>query len=78
MLDELSCFTNTINKYHNQESSDIVIAALQMSSQLARNSEAYFPQLLAVLVPEKIIQLLSHTNYLILSKTCNLIGNICR
>lgn len=79
MLDELGCFSTGAAALSSpgsrtaaataagekQHRNDTVVAALQILSQLARNSEAYFSQLLAVLVPEKIVQLLCEVRSII-------------
>lgn len=57
---------------------DIIISALQIASQLARNSESYFSQLLSVFEPLTLVQLLAHPCDVIRAKACNLVGNVCR
>jgi hypothetical protein len=79
----LNCFystpTDTVrSSSHSALHNDIIISALQLASQLARNSESYFSQLLEVFIPLTLIQLLSHPCDVIRAKSCNLVGNICR
>lgn len=54
------------------------ISALQIASQLARNSEQYFPALIKVFTSKKLGSMLRSTVAVIRAKTCNLIGNLCR
>jgi hypothetical protein len=88
-MDALNCFysspiSSNSGTYRPEESSreslqnDIIISALQIASQLARNSESYFSQLLSVFVPRTLINLLTHPCDVIRAKSCNLVGNICR
>lgn len=50
-----SSSANTNSHHHIQ----VIVSSLQIASQLARNSEKYFPQLLSVLTPAKLVYLLS-------------------
>lgn len=54
------------------------ISALQIASQLARNSEQFFPTLTKVFTAKKLGSMLRSTVAVIRAKTCNLIGNLCR
>jgi hypothetical protein len=57
---------------------DAIISALLLSSHLARNSEVYFEQLKLMFPAQTLIRLLVQLNGTVKSKTCNLIGNLCR
>ena len=78
----LNCFhsnsTSSTNKIFLSLQEDIIVSSLQIGSQLARNSEAYFNQLLAIFVPRTLVQLLTYSSDVVRSKSCNLVGNICR
>ena len=57
---------------------DTCINALQISSQIARNSEQFFPALMQVFTARKLCAILKSETAVIRAKACNLIGNLCR
>lgn len=57
---------------------ETLIAALQLSSQLARNSEKYYAMLSNVFTAPKLVWILTQPNRVARAKCCNLIGNLCR
>lgn len=57
---------------------ETLIAALQLSSQLARNSEKYYAMLSNVFTAQKLVWILTQPNRVARAKCCNLIGNLCR
>jgi hypothetical protein len=65
---------NDVKKYRD----DALINGLQISSQLARNSEQYYDLLTKVFTTVKLGMILMSENPIIRSKGCNLIGNLCR
>lgn len=65
---------NDIKRYRD----DSLINGLQISSQLARNSEQYYDLLTKVFTTQKLGSILTNENPIIRAKGCNLIGNLCR
>lgn len=57
---------------------DAMISGLQISSQLARNSEKYYASLINVFTANKLIAMMTETNVAVVAKVCNLVGNLCR
>ena len=57
---------------------DAMISGLQISSQLARNSEKYYSSLISVFTAQKLIAMMTETNVAVVAKVCNLVGNLCR
>jgi predicted ABC-type ATPase len=57
---------------------DALVSGLQISSQLARNSEKHYGALSGVFTAQKLHWILTETNATAASKCCNLIGNLCR
>jgi hypothetical protein len=57
---------------------ETLIAALQLSSQLARNSEKYYSMLSNVFTAQKLVWILTQPSRTARAKCCNLIGNLCR
>jgi fused-like protein len=58
---------------------EAIISALQISSQLARNSEKYYDVLSAVFTASKLVWLFTQTHDDgVVAKVCNLVGNLCR
>lgn len=57
---------------------ETLIAALQLSAQLARNSEKYYAMLSNVFTAPKLVWILTQPNSVARAKCCNLIGNLCR
>ena len=57
---------------------DALVNALQISSQLARNSEKHYGLLISVFTAQKLYWILVGTNHTAAAKCCNLIGNLCR
>ena len=57
---------------------DALVNALQISSQLARNSEKHYGLLISVFTAQKLYWILTGTNHTAAAKCCNLIGNLCR
>ena len=57
---------------------DALISMLQVSSQLARNSEKYYRLLSSVFTAEKLVWILLQPNPVVRAKCCNLVGNLCR
>merc|ERR1711871_1303750 len=57
---------------------DSIVAALQISSHLARNSEKCYPQLVKLFTSDKFCMLLKHPSTIVRAKMCNLVGNLCR
>lgn len=62
-------------EYHRLEAA---VSGLQISSQLARNSEKYYDTLSRVFTAPKLVWMLTQTDDAIVAKTCNLVGNLCR
>lgn len=62
----------------DQHKLDAMISGLQISSQLARNSEKYYGSLIAVFTANKLIAMMTETNVAVVAKVCNLVGNLCR
>jgi len=58
--------------------SEALINALQLSSQLARNSEKFFPMLSSIFTATKLTWILTQSSHVARAKCCNLIGNLCR
>lgn len=57
---------------------DALVSGLQISSQLARNSEKHYGLLSSVFTAQKLHWILTETNTTASAKCCNLIGNLCR
>ena len=69
----------------NNESSDLIefrletlVNGLQISSQLARNSEKFYSLMTSIFTAKKVLWILTETNATARAKCCNLIGNLCR
>jgi len=80
VLDRQDCFSTGRTSGHKSDDNhaSATVSGLQIASQLARNSENYFPQLLATFTPSVIVNLLLTDSAIVRAKTCNLVGNICR
>jgi hypothetical protein len=57
---------------------DALVYLLQVSSQLARNSEKYYGMLSKVFTAAKLVWILLLPNPTVRAKCCNLVGNLCR
>lgn len=66
------------NKMIHYHRIDALIATLQLSSQLARNSEKYYIMLSRIFVAHKLVWILNQNSSTVRAKCCNLIGNLCR
>jgi hypothetical protein len=55
-----------------------LVDLLQVSSQLARNSERHYGMLSSVFTAEKLVWILKLTDPTARAKCCNLVGNLCR
>lgn len=55
-----------------------LIDLLQLSSQLARNSERHYGMLSSVFTAEKLVWILRMADPTVRAKCCNLVGNLCR
>lgn len=62
----------------NESRLESLINGLQISSQLARNSEKFYPLMVNIFTAKKILWILNDTNSVAKAKCCNLIGNLCR
>ena len=58
--------------------SETLISALQLASQLGRNSENVYAMLSKVFTAPKLVWILSQRNPTVRAKCCNLVGNLCR
>lgn len=58
--------------------SETLISALQLASQLGRNSENVYAMLSKVFTAPKLVWILGQRNPILRSKCCNLVGNLCR
>lgn len=57
---------------------EALVNGLQISSQLARNSEKHYGLLISVFTAQKLYWILTGSNHTAAAKCCNLIGNLCR
>jgi hypothetical protein len=57
---------------------DALVYLLQVSSQLARNSEKYYGMLSKIFTAPKLVWILLLPNPTVRAKCCNLVGNLCR
>lgn len=58
--------------------SETLVSALQLASQLGRNSENVYAMLSKVFTAPKLVWILSQLNPTVRAKCCNLVGNLCR
>lgn len=58
--------------------SSALVDLLQVSSQLARNSERHYAMLSNVFTAEKLVWVLQLSDPIARAKCCNLVGNLCR
>ncbi len=73
-LTDASSSNSNVEKYRNEG----LINGLQISSQLARNSEQYFGTLSNVFTVRQLYFILQNASPIIRAKGCNLVGNLCR